>query len=231
MRFWEVDALRGLAVLAMILSNGLFDLTIFRSAPLDVGSGPLLFLARATAILFIALLGLSLHLRAHRRPFPRRTAAKRAAFLFLLGLIITAITALAFPAQPVLFGVLHFAGVATLLCYPLIRRPRLALALAGPIILAGLYLGLRTFPFPWLLPLGFAPAGYQAFDYFALLPWLGVALAGLFAGSQLYPQGRRAFHLPETAHPLARGFAWLGRHSLVIYFAHQPVLVALILAL
>ena len=227
-RFWEIDALRGIAVLLMILSNGLYDAVIFRNAAIDVYSGFWLFLARATAITFMALLGISLTLRAHRHPNRLgRAVLKRGAVLFGLGLIITAITFAAFGNRAIIFGVLHFAGVATVLSYPFIKRPRLALVLAAPVILAGLWLSVRTFAFPWLLPLGFASVGYAAFDYFALLPWLGVVFAGIFAGAALYPKGVRAFSFTEPA--AGRGLAWLGRHSLLIYFIHQPILVALLL--
>ena len=89
-----------------------------------------------------------------------------------------------------------------------------------------------SFPFPWLLWLGLKPFGFQSFDYFPMLPWFGVILLGVFAGNLLYPNGKRAFRFPNfPPNPLVRLLTFLGRHSLVIYFLHVPVLVAAVLLL
>lgn len=58
-----------------------------------------------------------------------------------------------------------------------------------------------------------------------MLPWFGAFLAGLALGRtglvQRLPVG------PLFRGP-ARALAWAGRHSLPIYLAHQPVLMALV---
>jgi uncharacterized membrane protein len=66
-------------------------------------------------------------------------------------------------------------------------------------------------------------------DYVPLFPWTGVVLLGIAAGHLLW---RHAFAplawLARAPAPLR----WLGRHSLVVYMVHQPLLLgALWLAL
>jgi uncharacterized membrane protein len=98
-------------------------------------------------------------------------------------------------------------------------------------LLAPVIDGLRTDE-PWLLWLGVrAPVGYM-FDYRPMIPWFGVTLFGLAAGSLLYRDGKRTFpwpfHLPVS---LGQPLATLGRYSLIVYLLHQPVLLASLYAI
>ena len=69
-------------------------------------------------------------------------------------------------------------------------------------------------------------------DYYPLFPWFGVALLGIFAGESLYPAGMRRFDLPDWSRvAIVRGLRFLGRHSLLIYVTHQPVLIGVFILL
>jgi uncharacterized membrane protein len=69
-------------------------------------------------------------------------------------------------------------------------------------------------------------------DYYPVLPWFGLALLGIFTGYSLYPQGVRRFSLPDgSAFPPFQALRFLGRHSLLIYVIHQPILIGLLMAL
>jgi uncharacterized membrane protein len=66
-------------------------------------------------------------------------------------------------------------------------------------------------------------------DYYPLFPWFGIALLGAFAGLTLYPGGIRGFSLPDLSEKTPiRGLTFLGRHSLLIYLVHQPILLAIL---
>jgi uncharacterized membrane protein len=69
-------------------------------------------------------------------------------------------------------------------------------------------------------------------DYLPLLPWLGVALWGLAAGQWALRQRRGWLGdaLPDWLRTVGRPLAWLGQRSLLFYMAHQPVLIALVMA-
>ncbi|MBI4182121.1 MAG: DUF1624 domain-containing protein [Candidatus Aenigmarchaeota archaeon] len=221
-RFWTLDALRGVALCMMLLSNALFDLALFGGRPEFAAGGWLLF-ARATATLFILVAGVSLTLKYRKHRQDRYPAfLRRAAKVFGAGLLITAVTVLLVPGQYVAFGILHLIGFGTLLALPLLARPRLAL-LAGVLLLAA---GLLPVSLPaGLLWVGFPLAGYQSVDYTPLIPWLGILLLGAAAGHALFPGGRP--RKPVSPPPLpGRALAFLGRHTLLLYLVHQPLLVA-----
>jgi len=237
-RFFELDAARGIAVVAMVAFHALYDLNYFRGYGFGIYSGAFFALGRFAALAFIFIVGISLTLsysRAEQGKTMLQLLKKfllRGAGIFCLGLAITVFTLLFFPRSPILFGVLHFIGIAVILSFPFVRKPKASLFCGAIMLALGLWLSPLRFDFPWLFWLGLAPENFFTFDYFPLLPWLGVALFGIFAGNLFYPGGKRRFNIPN-----AGGFApvrllcFLGRHSLLVYFLHQPLLVALIFSL
>jgi uncharacterized membrane protein len=191
--------------------------------------------ARVTASLFITLAGLSLTLsyaraRRHAAPGVRLFGKflRRGLGVFGCGMLVTAGTWLLYPNEVVAFGILHFIGAGIVLAYPFLRLGWWNLPLGAAFFAAGLalqYTGVAL-PFPWLLWLGLPPVRYASFDYFPLLPWFGMMLLGVWLGGQLYAGGRRSFALPDLGGALpVRLLDFLGRHSLLIYLIHQPILM------
>lgn len=212
-RIWEIDALRGVAVLLMVAYHFFFDLSYFRGAPYDVSTGLLMVIGRSAAFLFVFLAGVSMALSyGHGNRFPH--FLRRGAAIFGAGMAITAFTLLVFPQNAILFGVLHLIGASTILAYPLLARRRLSLVFGMAIIMLG-FLGMPSSrAFLWL-----APYAFTSFDYFPILPWFGVVLLGACAGNALYGKGKSLIAGGNGA------LETLGRNSLLIYFVHQPLLV------
>jgi len=236
-RFWEVDSIRGLAVLFMIGYHFIFDLTFFGVYNLDIYAlGPWLF-ARITACTFIFLMGLSLTLSSSRvelsgNYFPRNLFKKyfmRGIKIFSLGLLITLTTWIFIPQEFIIFGIFHFIGISIILAYPFIKRNYLNLILGIVIILTGIYLETFNFGFSWLMWLGFVPSTLQTVDYFPIFPWFGVVLLGIFFGRLLYKDYQRQYKLQDlSSNLLVRSFSFLGRNSLIIYLIHQPILILIL---
>ena len=66
----------------------------------------------------------------------------------------------------------------------------------------------------------------QTEDYVPLLPWFGVVLLGLYAGPYLARLARQQQGVGESG--LVQLLAFGGRHSLVIYLLHQPLLLGVL---
>jgi uncharacterized membrane protein len=234
-RLWEIDALRGLVVILMVVFHFAWDLAFFRLAPIDIGSMAWQTFARSIGATFTFLLGLSLAVRVARGGVngTYRATLRRGLTIFGLGMIITAVTAVAVGEEFVVFGILHLLGLSLILAYPFVHRlPWFSAALGVGLFVLGAYLNTRTVATPWVIWLGVPQAGRNMVDYYPLLPWFGVALLGVAAGRWLYPGGERAFRLPDLSSvALVRGLCFLGRHSLVIYLVHQPILLGLLVGL
>ncbi len=234
-RFWEVDFLRGGAIVLMVLYHLVFDLNYFAVYDIDVSSGFWLVVARAAASLFLLLVGLSLTLsRSRARLLGQEDGffvhlLKRSAWILGLALGISFVTYLFIGKGFIVFGVLHLIGLSLLLAYPFLRLHGANFIFGLLFILLGIYLQNISVSFSWLLWLGLAPHDFYSVDYFPVFPWFGVILVGMGLGDRLYTGYRRRIALPDLAgSPFVRRLSLLGRNSLVIYLVHQPVIIALL---
>lgn len=219
-RIWELDALRGLALLGMIGIHLIYDLVdLFGVWHWQQPVWYLLFKNNYGAI-FLLISGISATLGSH--------PVKRGLQVFLCGFLCTAATVGMFLLGAagkdiiVYIGVLQCLGLCMML-WPLFRRlPQWGLVGLGLLMAAaGLYLRTKAFPFPWLMPLGFAPYGFASSDYFPLLPNLGYFLLGAALGKKVY--GDKQSRFLTARFPFLQ---WCGRNSLLIYLLHQPILAA-----
>jgi uncharacterized membrane protein len=233
-RFWELDLLRGCAVVTMILFHLAFDLNYFGVYSLSIQSGFWFYLARITAGTFILLAGVSLSLSSARARLLGQQRLyikflKRGLKIFAIGLGITAATYLLIGNGFVIFGILHFIGLSIIISYPFLNLKSKNVIIGLMIILIGQYLQGVSVDFPWLLWLGLIPTGLRTLDYIPLFPWFGVILIGIFIGDTFYGGYRRRILLPDlSGNASTMLFVLLGRNSLPIYLIHQPMLIALL---
>lgn len=226
-RFWEVDAIRGIAVVLMIIFHFLFDVDYFGGYGLNLGWVFWQLLPRFIASIFIILVGVSMTLDyARSRNGATQRFVRRGLKIFSFGLMITLITSLFLPGGTIFFGVLHFIGISTIIAIPLVKmKDKGLLPAAVVVLLTGFYLQTLRFDFPWLLWLGFRPYDFYTFDYFPIFPWFGLILTGIYLGNKFYSDGRRRFRINEPHDKFAGPLTLLGRNSLMIYLFHQPLII------
>jgi len=82
-----------------------------------------------------------------------------------------------------------------------------------------------------LLPLGIHAPAFWSVDYTPLFPWFGMVLIGMGIGEFLYGEGVRHFTAPRLPNFIVAPLSFIGRHSLVIYLVHQPVIILLLAAI
>ena len=233
-RFWEIDVVRTVAVLIMIVFDVLYVLAYLHIQNTGVPGppyGPWWWIARVNASVFMLLAGVSLTIGQARASKRASSFMLRGLKIFGWGMLITLLTWLIAPYEYVRFGILHFFGIAFILA-PFFTRFRYTNLITGAVLLAiGIYLlEQRMFvDFPWLLWL--LPYRFSTLDYWPLVPWFGVFLVGMFVGKALYPEGNRGFHLPDFSHPVVSALTFPGRHPLLMYIAHWPILVGIMFAL
>ncbi len=219
-RIWEVDFLRGIAILLMVVFHLIFDLNEYLSYPLSYSDGFWYYIGKAAASLFILLCGISAHLSGR--------TLRHGLIVFLWGMLLTVVTYIYVPALYIRFGVLHLLGLS-LLSYPFIRSwpPALALLLAIGVMAAGPTIAVTKAATDWLLPVGVTSPAFASLDFYPLIPWYGLFLLGSLLGRLAYPQ-------KATLLPAVKCCSWLivlGRHSLLIYLVHQPLLLVVLLLL
>ncbi len=235
-RYREIDLIRGIAILMMVLFHTLFDISFFGMYPVEVSQGFWRYFAFATASLFLLVVGISLTISRSRisplaSPFQVFLKfLKRGVVIVLLGLLITLCTWLYLHEGFIVFGILHLIGVSVILSPLFFRFKKRNIVFGVLCILTGYILSSIHGPL-WLLPFGIHPAGFWSVDYEPLFPWFGVVLIGMGLGACLYPDGVRRFTPVRIPEIITRPLAFLGRHSLLIYLVHQPVIIILLAAL
>ena len=222
-----LDTLRGMTLVSMMVYHACWDLVyLFRQDWAWYRSFGAHLWQQSICWTFILLSGYCFHLGHHR--------LRRGLLSLGGGALVSAVSQVA--GSPIHWGVLTLLGAAALLTIPLdplLRRLPARAGLAGSFCLFFLlrevnqgYLGfegaaLLTLPADWYQNsltalLGFPGPDFFSADYFSLLPWLFLFWTGYFL-YRLRPEGEgRDLRLPLVT--------TLGRHSLVAYLLHQPLI-------
>ena len=237
MRYPLIDEIRGLTLLSMLLYHACWDLVyIFLiRAPWYKSQGAY-YWQQSICWTFIFLSGFCWHFG--------RDKVRHGIKIFLGGAVITLITLLFMPEDRVVFGVLTLIGSAALLM--IIFDKGLKNVPAGPGFVISMiafaltkqvnhgFLGFGPFRFVSLPSflyknlftayLGFRPVGFFSTDYFSLIPWIFLYIAGYYAFFWMKKKDMLDIFKKSICPPL--GF--MGRHSFLIYMVHQPVLYAVL---
>lgn len=236
-RYHLLDAFRGFAILLMIAYHTAWDLIYIFGVNSNLLRTPFASVWQSLgAWTFILLSGFCWSMG--------KNPLRHGAICFGFGALMTAVTLAIMPENRVLFGVLTLLGTCMMLLVPLHSYLQKIPAWLGAVLFATLFLFTRninaaslgfgewrvvTVP-SWLYQnyatayLGFPQIGFYSTDYFSVLPWFFLFCTGYFlyhcARNYAPPEGRFWRVLCYKIPPLC----FLGRHSLVIYLFHQPVI-------
>lgn len=238
-RYYLVDALRGLALINMVLYHFSYDIfVIYGQSPDWLGSTAAFLWQQGICWSFILISGFSWR-------FGAANSLKRGLLLNGLGLLITAVTWLAIPDEVILFGILNFIGCGVLLTIPFSKSgekipPLLGagiclilfaltyhiqkgyLQIGGEILRLpdGLYSGIFTI-------LGFPGPGFYSSDYFPILPWIFLYWTGWF----LYPVFMKSKGIRSLLSVRIPLLSVIGRKTIWVYVLHQPILMGICILL
>lgn len=236
-RYALLDELRSLDLISMMLYHGMWDLVYL----FDVSAGwysdtPGYLWQQSICWVFILLSGFCLPLGHH--------PIRRGAVVFGGGAVVTLVTLLFMPEDVVWFGVLTLLGSAMIITGLLEKGMEKVPPVVGLLLSFGLFcftrhaaagsLGFGTLRL-WLPSalyanyvtayFGFCPFWFFSTDYFPLVPWLFLFWTGFYL-HHLVGQKRMEPLRRSVCPPLG----WLGRHSLLLYMLHQPVIFGLLAA-
>lgn len=232
------DIARGAAVISMVLFHLCYDLAFIGGVSLSWFASPLLDVWRSTiswTFLFVA--GCMCPLS--------RSNLRRALQYGAVALLIWVVTSIASVDTAISFGIIYCMAACTLVAWALGRIGTLPSGPVAAVVLFVVFIALLNvrdgmvgvgplsievpealYETPWLSWLGFPGPGFSSGDYYPLLPYLFIYLAGAAMGSwwssRGYPGWARAARCPALT--------WFGRHALIVYIAHQPVLLLITLA-
>ena len=236
-RYALLDELRGRDLISMMLYHACWELVFLFDMNMRWYAGtPGRVWQQSICWVFILLSGFCVPLGRH--------TLRRGVTVFAAGALVTAVTLVFMPGDRVIFGVLTFLGTAMLLTgvlEPLLKKVMPAVGLAVSAVLFALtyhlderwlgFGGLRlALPDAWYANyftafFGFLPFDFYSTDYFALLPWLFLFWAGYFLH---FCMGRQ--RMEPLRRSVCPALGWMGRHSLLLYLLHQPVIYGVLSA-
>lgn len=223
-RLIALDLARTAAVLAMVVFHFTFDLALFGHIAPDTIYQPFwYYFARTIAGSFLFLSGVSLWL-AHGRGIRWRAFGWRFAKLAAAALLVSVASFWLTPGGPIWFGILHALAASSLIALTFLRLPWAVTLAVAMVVFALACAGTSPrFDGLWLVWTGLAETRPQMADYVPLIPWAAPCLAGLACARacriEQWPR-----HMPSAR---LNALAFPGRHSLIIYLLHQPILFGL----
>lgn len=231
-RYGLIDAIRGFAIVNMIVCHLLYDLFCVYSLNTQYAYSPAVMIwEQSIGACFFIISGISIRFSRH---------GYRRGLIALLGaFVITVLTLIFVPSELIWFGALHFLGCAILITFALRHVLKKIHPLAGAVvslllfaILYGVpkgYLGFfgarivslpaSLYSSPYLAVIGLPSGGFHSADYYPLVPWLFLYLFGFFLWEIIRENVRD--DLLRMRVPV---LSFIGRHSFVIYMLHQPLI-------
>jgi uncharacterized membrane protein len=216
-RIEEVDVLRGVAIVLMVIYHLFFDLHFLGMASIDLYDLPWVLFQRVVGTLFLLVVGISLVLSEKKKGHH----AKRAAKLGAVALLITVATWVYPHTGFIRFGIIHMIALSTLIAPFFLRFGRLNIVIGLLVIAAGIEIHYTDIDY--LFWLGLIRPDYMAFDHYPMVPWFGIVLIGMELGKRIEEW--------KGYVPVSSILSLLGRNSLLIYLIHQPLLIAMFLLL
>ena len=248
-RLHRIDELRGFTLISMILYHFMWDLKYLAGFNMNWYTGPFGYVwQKSICICFILISGFCFSMGKNR--------LKRGLIVFFAGVIITIVTLTVMPENRVVFGVLTFLGSASLIMIPIDKLNNIVenkcnkktFNISMFILTFLLFVSFYNvnnkvlyFPLERALPnylykgylatyIGFPDNAFFSTDYFALLPWIFIYMTGYYL-NKVY---KLSNHYEKINSFLSVNrfecISFFGRHSLLIYMVHQPVLYLITLA-
>lgn len=232
-RMDTLDTLRGITIVSMVVYHACFDMVYLFGGDMPWFSEKWTYYwQQSICITFILFAGVASTLS--------HSNFKRGCGLFVAAILMSIVSFMVVPEEIIVFGILHFMGIACILTAIL----QVPLSKIKPIIgfvvcvllftickqLPNGYLGFfdihliklpeKLYTVQFLSLIGLPTPSFFSGDYFPVFPWLFLFWAGFFfwkaVGHKL--RGNVSMHIRLPF------FTMFGRHSLLIYLLHQPFL-------
>ena len=229
-----IDSIRGITLISMIFYHFVWDMVYLYGHRWRWFDSAQIW-QQSICITFITLAGYSFCLGKHH--------LKRGLLAFGGGIIVTLVSLFLAENSLVIFGILTLLGSAVLIMIPLEHIFKKVPAVLGAVIslLAFLvtkncsYGYLDFFVFKTELPEGLYRSLFTAFwgfpensfysaDYFPIFPWIFLFIFGYFLYRTLEKWDLNKKLFSKGKIPV---LSFLGKHSLIVYLVHQPIIYGL----
>ena len=218
-----LDELRGFTILSMVLFHAAYDAAYIYGFDLSWFENPTIQSIWRSSISWVFLL-LAGWMTAYSRSNIRRSIRYA-----ICALLVFAATAIASVDTAVNFGILFCMACCTAIYAFIGKKVRSIPPIPGLIVALLLFfltysIPLSRYPVEGFAWLGFPSPTFSSGDYYPLVPYCFMYFAGAFAQSRF----NKTFHDEPPAFMVETHcsiLAKIGTRSLIIYLAHQPLVI------
>ena len=220
----EVDILRGMAIVLMVIFHFFYNLAAFDWLDISTNKDIEWRVFRAVIVSgFLLAVGMSSYL-VYSKHVNLIKLSKTVAKLISVALLLTVGSLFMYPNAWVYFGIIHFIAVALPISVIFARFPTVAL-IVGVACLAAYHLDWISMRPIWLWSVEHLSIPRKTTDLVSFIPWISPVLIGI------YLMHKSLFNIRIKDNVISDKLAFLGRHSLAIYLIHQPIMYGAMLAI
>jgi len=224
-RIEGLDTFRGWAILLMISYHFTYDLDLFKIISVNMNH-TIGFLIFRYSIMTMFLLGVGISLAlVHKHTIKWGNVKKRVLQLGIASTLVSIATYTQFAQTWVYFGILHFIFIASFLALLFLPYPKITL-LTAILVFLGYFTNVLHMHgiFSLLQPLLQLPKYTE--DLVPLFPWFAIVLLGIFIVQHDFQEKIFSLKFLNAKNTFNQLLKIMGKHSLLIYLAHQPILFA-----
>ena len=237
MRFYEIDLIKGLAVISMVIFHVFYMGQYMNKMNVNTSKGFYHLLARFAHCTFIICMGINSVLtyqnnkkKGKNKIDYYKKVLKRFCILLFISLIISFSSYLAFGYNLFIkFGIFHYMSIASIITSLFVDKPDLSVITIILIQLLNKNISINKY-------VDFALGSnirFNSLDYFPILKWLPLSLFGVILGNILYKDYHRNFDIFNIDHLLENNYfinyiSILGSKTILIYLTHFPLIYSLL---
>lgn len=245
-RYEIIDVVRGFAIINMVAYHALWDMVYIFGRRIEL-FGTMVFETLIFELWQLLICSTFIMISGFCQPFSR-SKFKNGVLIFAGGALVSVVSCVFMPENKIIFGILTMLGLCCIIhaaAEKMLNTVPPAIGLIVSILLfvilknindgyASLF-SWKLFSFPRVLYngytatcLGFTDNSFYSADYFSVMPWIFLFEAGFFLNRLL-----SGFNMLSCLSEIPHGgiytlLSYAGRHSLVIYILHQPVVYGIL---
>jgi len=248
MRYPEIDLIKGIAVILMVIFHYFYVAYLMEKPILDINSNMIHLLAVVAHNIFIFMVGVNMIVSYKKHKQKNKSEDeyigkqfKRALLLFIFGMIMTFVTYYIFPAKYIQFGIFHFISLSIIVSLLFINN--INYTGIGIILFSILNYLIVNHKSEFVevcqnnkqicFILGIFNY-YSSIDHFSFIPFFLTVLFGMGFGQLIYSKdGKRNINIKQLDRaykksPLLKSLGYVGKQSLNIYLVHFIVIYYLL---
>ena len=226
-RYEEIDILKGIAVICMIIFHGFYFPNQYGFKEIEYNTITLKTIAKVAQFIFITCVGINL-VFAKNKTNDASYHLKRIGKIAFYAILMSLFTYFVFQERYVKFGILHFVAFSSLLLFTFVDNVE-TMKVITTILALLFFLNkikpelFHVIPSPLAFISGFYNDRYTAVDHFPVLPWIFLICIGVFIGHYLL---NNEINTPEylVNNPVSGVLKNIGKRSLEIYAVHWAIL-------